>query len=72
MYSSEDFENFYVRYKAEGLPSGMSIQSWCMKNILVRHDRNRKDKLLDLLFNNNERLMWELSGLFCPSTWTKG
>lgn len=32
MYSSEDFENFYVRYKAEGLPKGMSIQSWCMKN----------------------------------------
>ena len=32
MYSSEDFENFYVRYKAEGLPQGMSIQSWCMKH----------------------------------------
>lgn len=32
MYSNEDFENFYVRYKAEGLPKGMSIQSWCMKN----------------------------------------
>ena len=32
MYSNEDFENFYVRYKAEGLPKGVSIQSWCMKN----------------------------------------
>lgn len=32
MYSNEDFENFYVRYKAEELPKGMSIQSWCMKN----------------------------------------
>lgn len=32
MYSSEDFENFYVRYKAEALPKGISIQSWCMKN----------------------------------------
>lgn len=32
MYSNEDFENFYVRYKAEALPKGVSIQSWCMKN----------------------------------------
>lgn len=32
MYSNEDFENFYVRYKVEGLPKGMSIQSWCIKN----------------------------------------
>ena len=32
MYSSEDFENFYVRYKAEALPKGISIQSWCLKN----------------------------------------
>ena len=32
MYSNEDFENFYVRYKSEALPKGVSIQSWCMKN----------------------------------------
>lgn len=32
MYSNEEFENFYVRYKAEGLPKNMSIQSWCLKN----------------------------------------
>ena len=32
MYSNEDFENFYVRYKAEALPKGISIQSWCMRN----------------------------------------
>lgn len=32
MYSNEDFENFYVRYKAEALPRGISIQSWCLKN----------------------------------------
>ena len=32
MYSNEEFENFYVRYKAEALPKGISIQSWCMKN----------------------------------------
>lgn len=31
-YSNEDFENFYVRYKAEGLPQNMSIQQFCMAN----------------------------------------
>ena len=31
MYSNEDFENFYVRYKAEGLPRNMSIKTWCLK-----------------------------------------
>lgn len=32
MYSNEDFENFYVRYKIEGLPKGITIQSWCIRN----------------------------------------
>lgn len=32
MYSNEDFENIYVRYKAEGLPRGMSIQSLYLNN----------------------------------------
>lgn len=31
-YSNEDFENFYVRYKAEGLPQNISIQQFCIKN----------------------------------------
>lgn len=31
-YSNEDFENFYVRYKAEGLPGNISIQQYCIKN----------------------------------------
>lgn len=31
-YSNEDFENFYVRYKAEGLPRNISIQQFCMAN----------------------------------------
>ena len=31
MYSNEDFENFYVRYKAEALPKGISLQSWYLK-----------------------------------------
>ncbi len=29
-YSSEDFENFYVRYKAEGLPQKIPIQKYCI------------------------------------------
>ena len=32
MYSSEDFENFYIRYKAEGLPRKLSIQEFCIRN----------------------------------------
>lgn len=31
-YSNEDFENFYVRYKAEGLPQKLSIQQFCIQN----------------------------------------
>ncbi len=31
-YSNEDLENFYVRYKAEGLPKKISIQEYCLRN----------------------------------------
>lgn len=31
-YSSEDFERFYLRYKAEAMPRGVSIQAYCSKN----------------------------------------
>lgn len=31
-YKSEDFERFYLRYKAEAMPHGMSIQAFCSKN----------------------------------------
>ncbi len=31
-YSNEDLENFYVRYKAEGLPRKISIQEYCLRN----------------------------------------
>lgn len=31
-YSNEDFENFYVRYKAEGLPQKISIREYCIRN----------------------------------------
>lgn len=32
MYSNEDFENFYIRYKAEGLPRNITVKAWCIKN----------------------------------------
>lgn len=31
-YSSEDFERFYIRYKAEGVPHGETLQGFCSKN----------------------------------------
>lgn len=30
--SNEDFENFYVRYKAEGLPRNLTVKAFCLKN----------------------------------------
>lgn len=32
MYSSNDFERLFIRYKAEALPSGESILSFCNRN----------------------------------------
>lgn len=32
MYSASDFERFYIRYMAEALPKGMSIQTFCSNN----------------------------------------
>lgn len=32
MYSSSDFERLFIRYKAEAMPHGESIQDFCLKN----------------------------------------
>lgn len=32
MYSYNDFERLFVRYKLENLPSGVSIEKFCMSN----------------------------------------
>lgn len=32
MYSSSDFERLFIRYKAEAMPQGESIQNFCLKN----------------------------------------
>ena len=32
MYSSNDFERLFIRYKAEALPRGESILSFCTRN----------------------------------------
>lgn len=31
-YTNEDFERFYIRYKAEAVPNGESMQSYCYRN----------------------------------------
>lgn len=31
-YTSEDFERFYIRYQAEAMPRGVSIQAFCSHN----------------------------------------
>ncbi len=32
MFTSEDYERFYLRYTVEALPHGESIQAFCLKN----------------------------------------
>lgn len=32
MYSSEDFERLFIRYKGEAYPKGESIQTFCLRN----------------------------------------
>lgn len=32
MYSYNDFERLFVRYKLEGIPAGVSIEKFCMSN----------------------------------------
>ena len=32
MYSYHDFERLFLRYKLEGVPSGVSIEQFCLSN----------------------------------------
>ena len=32
MYSYNDFERLFLRYKLEGIPAGISIEKFCMSN----------------------------------------
>lgn len=34
MYSNSDFERFFIRYKAEAVPAGESLQEFCFRNKL--------------------------------------
>ena len=34
MYSNSDFERFFIRYKAEAVPAGESMQKFCFRNKL--------------------------------------
>ena len=35
LYSNEDFENFYVRYKAEALPKNITVKEFCIHNTVL-------------------------------------
>ena len=32
MYSYNDFERLFLRYKLEGLPAGVSLEKFCLSN----------------------------------------
>lgn len=32
MYTSNDFERLFIRYKAESVPAGESLQTFCIRN----------------------------------------
>ncbi len=38
LYSNEDFENFYVRYKVEGLPRNLTVETFCLVGGVLGHD----------------------------------
>lgn len=53
MYKNEDFERFFLRYKAEAYPAGESIQSFCIKNnvaynLFERWYRDTRNKIVEV------------------------
>ena len=53
MYKNEDFERFFLRYKAEAYPAGESIQSFCIKNnvaynLFERWYRDTRKKIVEV------------------------
>lgn len=52
MYSSEDFESLFIRYKSEAYPNGESIQTFCLRNkipynMFEKWYRNTRHKISD-------------------------
>lgn len=53
MYKNEDFERFFLRYKADAYPAGESIQSFCIKNnvaynLFERWYRDTRKKIVEV------------------------
>lgn len=53
MYKNEDFERFFLRYKAEAYLAGESIQSFCIKNnvaynLFERWYRDTRKKIVEV------------------------
>lgn len=53
MYKNEDFERFFLRYKAEAYPAGESIQSFCIRNnvaynLFERWYRDTRKKIVEV------------------------
>ncbi len=57
MYSSNDFERLFIRYKAEAVPSGESIQSFCERhkvpyNLFNKWYKDTRHKLVPVKVHN--------------------
>lgn len=55
MYSYNDFERLFVRYKLEGVPAGVSIEKFCMSNqvpynLFAKWYRDTRKKIVPVQF----------------------
>ena len=53
MYSSEDFERFYIDYQSEWVPRGMTLQAYCSRNnvpfkVMENYSRNIQKKIVEV------------------------
>lgn len=59
MYSSEDFERLFIRYKGEAYPKGESIQTFC-------HWNNVPYNLFEKWYKDTRHKVVEVSGRHSP------
>lgn len=53
VYTNDDFEQFYVRYKMEAVPEGISLQSYCSKskvpyNLFMKWFKDTRHKVVQV------------------------
>lgn len=51
MYSYKDFERLFLRYKLEGVPSGVSIEQFCLSqkvpyNLFLKWYKDTRQKII--------------------------